>query len=639
MEAKVFIPKSAKSLAKFVAKDEFRPFMSYVLLNAVRGFIAATDGYVLRKIDVSVEGNTEGMHNVLIDPKHIAKVAGKSINVHIDVCNEVQRITLTCDGTDYVTEYREILYPNVLTAIPSRDGYNDITLSKEAMDALKNFCKMNGNFNVMFFRVDGTKMYVYCKDEDFGRLSSVCLNLDGNTGVNGTFAIDPGKLATCLDGSNGIMSVRDAGKVFLFGGEADVTMAMSKYPYGADVSCEHHAQAGNTFAEDMKGVVSQLREVAMEAWDYILSTHEKLVPGTYDANELTKKKPECGMIDYRCYDVVTVEYGCIKVQCTRPDIFYVLAQYEKVAKCDKTKFVVPGEVAKKERVNVLLNDDGKVLEKTLTITELAKNMYTYKYKLRGYGERVKVIFKIAGVYFEASDTNVFYVEKEDFVSRSKQIYDNARNIMQKYAERGIMFYQEVAKRIGEAKEAETVNVSVESENKHVKHISEIVETCRLHDEVTGEETDEYKYYKWLTCAHCGTYRTIADMALAEALAWIYEAAYRKGKGHIIAMNNEGVLIETSYGENTMQRVAPAHTDAINTPTVQRTTTVPKPRHRANLPANMAYNETNIYPGVSSPRENVYLCAKTRKRWERQRLKLRERTRVAGKRKYTCPLQE
>lgn len=178
MEAKVFIPKSAKSLAKFVRKDKLRPVMTYVLLNAVRGFIAASDCHVLRKIDVSVEGNTEGMGNVLIDPKHIAKVAGKTINVQVDVCNEVQRVTLSCDGTDYVTEYLDMRYPNVLSVIPVRDGYTEITLSKEAMDALKDFCKLNGNFNAMFFRVDGTKTYVYCKDECFGRISSVCLDLD-----------------------------------------------------------------------------------------------------------------------------------------------------------------------------------------------------------------------------------------------------------------------------------------------------------------------------------------------------------------------------------------------------------------------------------------------------------------------------
>ena len=637
MEAKAFIPKCAKSLAKFVAKDQIRPTMNYVLLDAVRGFIAASDCRVLRKIDVSVEGNTEGMGNILIDPKHISKVAGKTVNVHVDECNGVQRVTLSCDGTDYITEYRDMRYPNVLSVIPVRDGYNNITLSKEGMDALKDFCKLNGNFSAMFFCVDGNKLYIYCKDERLGRISSVCLDLDGNTGVNGTFAIDPGKLATCLDGSNGVISIRDVSRPFLFGGAADVTMIMPMYPNGADVSCEHHAQSFGTFAEDMQGIVSQLRELAMEAWDYILNTHEKLVPGTYDAKELTKKEPECGMIYYHDSDIITVECGCIKVQCMRGYIFALLAQYEKVAKCDKTQFVVPGEVAKKEKVSVLLNEDGNVLEKTLTITEITENVYTYKYKQRGCGERAKVIFKTSGVYFEASDTNVFNVEKENFVSRSKQIYDNARITMQKFAEEGSVFSREVVKRIGEAKEAETANVSVESENKPVKHISEIVETCRLHDEVTGEETDEYKYYKWLTGAHCGTYRTIADKALAEALAWIIEAAYRNGKGHIIAMNNEGVLIETSYGENTIQPVAPAHTGTANTPTVQYTTTTSKHRHRANLAANMAYSKTNIYPGVSPPRKNVYLCAKTL--WEKQRLRLRGRKKVVETRKYIYPLQE
>lgn len=77
----------------------------------------------------------------------------------------------------------------------------------------------------------------------------------------------------------------------------------------------------------------------------------------------------------------------------------------------------------------------------------------------------------------------------------------------------------------------------------VKHISEIIETCRLHDD-NGEETDEYKYYKWLTNAHCGHYRTIAENTLVEVLAGIFEAAYRKGHGHITAMNKDGILIET-----------------------------------------------------------------------------------------------
>lgn len=67
-------------------------------------------------------------------------------------------------------------------------------------------------------------------------------------------------------------------------------------------------------------------------------------------------------------------------------------------------------------------------------------------------------------------------------------------------------------------------------------------------ETTCEERqtlDDHDYYTWLMMhEEEGSYMTIADKALAEALAWIFEAAYRKGKGHIIAMNKDGVLIET-----------------------------------------------------------------------------------------------
>lgn len=67
-------------------------------------------------------------------------------------------------------------------------------------------------------------------------------------------------------------------------------------------------------------------------------------------------------------------------------------------------------------------------------------------------------------------------------------------------------------------------------------------------ETTCEERptlDDHEYYTWLMMhEEEGSYMTIADKALAEALAWIFEAAYRKGKGHIIAMNKDGVLIET-----------------------------------------------------------------------------------------------
>lgn len=85
----------------------------------------------------------------------------------------------------------------------------------------------------------------------------------------------------------------------------------------------------------------------------------------------------------------------------------------------------------------------------------------------------------------------------------------------------------------------------ESTPEPIKHISEIIETCRLHDDA-GEETDEYKYYKWLASALGGTYQTISDKALAEALAGIFLAAYRKGNGRVLAINKCGVMVDTVF---------------------------------------------------------------------------------------------
>lgn len=85
-------------------------------------------------------------------------------------------------------------------------------------------------------------------------------------------------------------------------------------------------------------------------------------------------------------------------------------------------------------------------------------------------------------------------------------------------------------------------------------------------ETTCEERptlDDHDYYTWLMMhEEEGSYMTIADKALAEALAWIFEAAYRKGKEHIIAMNNDDVLIETVIA------TTPAETPKISTETAE-----------------------------------------------------------------------
>ena len=93
--------------------------------------------------------------------------------------------------------------------------------------------------------------------------------------------------------------------------------------------------------------------------------------------------------------------------------------------------------------------------------------------------------------------------------------------------------------------AEVANVSAEDDKREIKHISEIMETCRLLDD-NGEMTDEYKYYNWLAYVNCVSYQTIAEKALTEAWINIFQAAYRRGKGHVLAMNKLGELVDTVF---------------------------------------------------------------------------------------------
>ena len=93
--------------------------------------------------------------------------------------------------------------------------------------------------------------------------------------------------------------------------------------------------------------------------------------------------------------------------------------------------------------------------------------------------------------------------------------------------------------------AEAVNVLSEEDKREIKHISAIIETCRLHDD-NGEMTDEYKYYNWLAYVNCVSYQTIAEKALTEAWINIFQAAYRRGKGHVLAMNKLGELVDIVF---------------------------------------------------------------------------------------------
>lgn len=81
--------------------------------------------------------------------------------------------------------------------------------------------------------------------------------------------------------------------------------------------------------------------------------------------------------------------------------------------------------------------------------------------------------------------------------------------------------------------AEPANVSAEEENEAIKHISEIMETCRTWDNETRDYTDEYKYYEWLANhipEYEATNKNITEIILEEVRERIATAATLNAHG-------------------------------------------------------------------------------------------------------------
>lgn len=142
----------------------------------------------------------------------------------------------------------------------------------------------------------------------------------------------------------------------------------------------------------------------------------------------------------------------------------------------------PAPLAENERkVSVLMfkGCTNEMTEKKVVITEVAPHIYTYAYKLKRYGERVKVIFEIDGVYFQGSDNGAYVLEREDFTEVCTKAYEHARKNVAEGAAKGMAYFIEVQKRIDAStpsetpqistETAETVNVSAEGEKEAERH--------------------------------------------------------------------------------------------------------------------------------------------------------------------------
>lgn len=145
----------------------------------------------------------------------------------------------------------------------------------------------------------------------------------------------------------------------------------------------------------------------------------------------------------------------------------------ELKKPERKKVELLAENERKVSVLMFKGCTDEMTEKKVVITEIAPHIYTYVYKLKKYGERVKIIFEIDGVYFQGSDNGAYVLEREDFTKVCTKAYEHARDNIADGAASGMAYFIEVQKRIDAAaptetpqistEAAETVNVSAEGE--------------------------------------------------------------------------------------------------------------------------------------------------------------------------------
>lgn len=136
-----------------------------------------------------------------------------------------------------------------------------------------------------------------------------------------------------------------------------------------------------------------------------------------------------------------------------------------IMKLKKPERKKPAPLAENERKASVLMFKGctdETIEKKVVITEVAPHIYTYAYKMKRYGERVKVIFEIDGIYFQGSDNGAYVLEREDFTEVCTKAYEHARKNVADGAAKGMAYFIEVQKRIDAATPAETPQISTET---------------------------------------------------------------------------------------------------------------------------------------------------------------------------------
>lgn len=308
-------------------------------------------------------------------------------------------------------------------------------------------------------------------------------------------------------------------------------------------------------------ILKQLQEYAAMYFAAIVEKNTdngkcQLKPGIYSAREIADSvKAACGSYEPPEDSIFdeSVEIAADNFKCCFPyrRIFTILAEWEAMCRARKLKAVFEiGEVEEKS-AKVLLNEKtelGAFKTKSVKLQRIIGNWWMPRKVKKN--QPIELYYELNGVMlvpgkqvWSDSPTDpqtVKWCEQYNDEEISKLLLSFISNDREG-TQQNTPYYAEVVNRANIAatpaetpristEAAETVNVSAEdgnAENEPIKHISEIMETCRTWDDEKRDYTDEYKYYTWLANhipEHKATNKNTTELILEEVRERISAAA-------------------------------------------------------------------------------------------------------------------
>ena len=252
----VRLPKEAKTLADFAAKDDIRPVFAFVCIQPGKGFAISCDTRRMRVYEAKCSGAWPEGFESHITPKHIKAIAGKEATI-----TEFTGGTLIeCGNNFYVTQNTPCMtkFPNWEKVIPATDGHAKITFDKNGMETLRKFAKAYKAALYILFETTGDEheMNVSAIGYDETVIAQIKVPLAAPTGYTIRTGYTPAGLMACTTDWSGTIYVHaQLAAVFeALVASNTINMPMYKETFtvkklsSTDTVKKDHAPAGETTA-------------------------------------------------------------------------------------------------------------------------------------------------------------------------------------------------------------------------------------------------------------------------------------------------------------------------------------------------------------------------------------------------------